>query len=42
MELVDLPFGASVIRNKWLYKKKTKPDKTFDRYKAQLGVQDFS
>ena len=40
-ELVDLPQGCKALGNKWIFKKKLKPDGSIDKYKARLVVQGF-
>lgn len=40
--LVDRPKNESVIDNKWVFKLKTKPDGTIERYKARLVVRGFT
>nr|GEU65381.1 hypothetical protein [Tanacetum cinerariifolium] len=41
-ELVDKPFGKSVIRLKWLWKNKKDKDQTIIRNKAQLVAKGYS
>lgn len=41
-DLVELPSDRRAIKNKWIYKIKTKPDGTIDRYKARLVVKGCS
>ena len=41
-DLVDLPFGKSVIGCKWVDKIKTRSDGTVDRYKAGLFSKGFT
>lgn len=40
-DLVQLPSNYNIIDNKWVFKKKQKPDGTLDRYKARLVVRGF-
>jgi len=39
--LCPWPIDRHVIRNKWVYKLKQKPDGTIDRYKARLVAKGF-
>ena len=41
-DLVDLPPGKSAIGCKWIYKIKTRSDRTVDRYKARLVARGFT
>ena len=41
-DLIDLPFGKSVICCKWVYKIKTRSDGTIDCYKARLVAKGFT
>nr|GEU90331.1 Gag-Pol polyprotein [Tanacetum cinerariifolium] len=41
-ELVDKPFGKSIIRLKWLWKKKKDEDQTVIRNKARLVAKGYS
>nr|GFB71295.1 retrovirus-related Pol polyprotein from transposon TNT 1-94 [Tanacetum cinerariifolium] len=41
-ELVDKPFGKSIIRPKWLRKNKKEEDKTMIRNKARLGAKGYA
>lgn len=41
-ELTDLPVGARVIPCKWVYRLKTNPDGSINKYKARLVVKGFS
>lgn len=41
-ELTDLPVGARAIPCKWVYRLKTHPDGSIDKYKARLVVKGFS
>ncbi|KAL0409578.1 UNVERIFIED_CONTAM: Retrovirus-related Pol polyprotein from transposon RE2 [Sesamum radiatum] len=39
--LVDLPLGCTTIGSKWIFKKKSKPDGTIDKFEARLVAKDF-
>ncbi|KAL0318314.1 UNVERIFIED_CONTAM: hypothetical protein Sangu_1987600 [Sesamum angustifolium] len=39
--LVNLPLGCTTIGCKWIFKKKLKPDGSFDKFKARLVVKGF-
>ena len=41
-ELVTLPKDRKAITSKWVFKIKTNPDNTIERYKARLVVRGFS
>lgn len=41
-ELTDLPKGRKPLPCKWVYKLKTNPDGSIERYKARLVVKGFS
>ena len=41
-DLVDLPAGANLLKCKWVFKTKRKPDGEIDRYKARLVAQGYS
>jgi transposase InsO family protein len=41
-ELVKLPAGKKAVGSKWVYKVKTGPDGTPERYKARLVAQGFT
>ncbi|GKA78969.1 putative RNA-directed DNA polymerase [Tanacetum coccineum] len=41
-ELVKLPKGKRVLKNKWVYKLKTEEHNSRPRYKARLVVKSFS
>lgn len=41
-ETVQLPEGKKVVRSKWVFTAKYKPDRVVDRYKARLVAQDFT
>nr|GEV35574.1 hypothetical protein [Tanacetum cinerariifolium] len=41
-ELVDKPFGKSIIKLKWLWKNKKLEDQTVIRNKARLGVKGYA
>ncbi|KAE8670806.1 hypothetical protein F3Y22_tig00112079pilonHSYRG00011 [Hibiscus syriacus] len=41
-ELVDLPKGFKPISNKWVFRKKLRPDGSIQRYKARLVVKGFT
>lgn len=40
-EIMDLPHGRKTIGSKWVYRIKTKPDGTMDRYKARLMAKGY-
>nr|GFA66950.1 hypothetical protein [Tanacetum cinerariifolium] len=42
MELIDKPFGKSVIQIKWLWKNKNDEDQTVIRKKAQLVPKGYA
>lgn len=39
--LVTKPAGANVLKNRWVYKLKQKPDGSIDRYRARLVVKGY-
>jgi hypothetical protein len=41
-DLVDLPPGKTMVGCKWVYKIKTKSDKSVERYKARLVAKGFN
>lgn len=41
-KLVELPRGAQVLKNRWVFKIKQKADGTTDKYKARLVVKGFT
>ncbi|KAL0533870.1 hypothetical protein IC582_028141 [Cucumis melo] len=41
-DLVDLPMGKKPIRCKWIFKRKTKPNGSIERYKARLVVVGYT
>jgi hypothetical protein len=41
-ELVKLPAGKKAVGSQWVYKVKTGPDGTRERYKARLVAQGFT
>ena len=41
-ELMELPKGKRVFKNKWVLKRKLKPNRSQPRYKARLVVKGFS
>ncbi|KAL4319632.1 hypothetical protein GQ457_18G010610 [Hibiscus cannabinus] len=41
-ELVDLPRGFRTISNKWVFRKKLRPDGSIQKYKAKLVVKGFT
>ena len=40
--LVDQPEGRKIVTDKWVLKKKRKPDGSLDRFKARLVATGFS
>ena len=40
-DLVELPENRKPIGSKWVFKKKTKADRSIERYKAWLVAQGF-
>ena len=40
-ELMELPEGKKALRNKWVYKLKTREDASTPRYKALIVVKGF-
>ena len=40
-KLSDLPHGCKALGCKWLFKRKTKPDGSIDKFKARLVIQGF-
>ena len=41
-DLVTLPPGKSVVSCKWIYKIKTRSDRSIERYKARLVAKSFT
>ncbi|KAL0451381.1 UNVERIFIED_CONTAM: Retrovirus-related Pol polyprotein from transposon RE2 [Sesamum latifolium] len=41
-DLVDLPVGSKPIKCKWIFKRKTKPDGSIDKFKARLVVVGYT
>ena len=41
-ELMRLPKGKRALKNKWVLKRKSKPNKSQPRYKARLVIKGFS
>ncbi|KAL6322857.1 hypothetical protein AAG906_020857 [Vitis piasezkii] len=41
-ELMELPKGKRALKNKWVLKRKLKPNRSQPRYKARLVVKGFS
>ena len=41
-DLVELPSGKRLVGNKWVFKRKLKPDGSVERYKARLVAQGFT
>ncbi|KAL0551719.1 hypothetical protein IC582_010808 [Cucumis melo] len=41
-DLVDLPKGSKSIKCKWIFKRKTKPNGSIERYKARLVVVGYT
>src|SRR6202012_2226660 len=39
--LVKRPQGKKILQNRWVYKMKTHPDGSLDKYKARLVVKGF-
>jgi hypothetical protein len=40
--MADLPLGRHAIGNKWVFKVKSNPDGSVNRFKARLVAQGFS
>ena len=40
--MVDLPLGRSVVGCRWVYKIKTKADRSIESYKAHLIAKGFT
>ena len=40
-KLVDLPPGCKPLGYKWIFKRKMKADRSFDKFKARLVVKGF-
>ena len=40
-EIVSLPKGSKPLPSKWVYKIKTNPDESIDKYKARLVIKDW-
>lgn len=41
-DLSDLPKGCKPITSKWIFKKKSRPDSTIEKYKARLVIRGFN
>ena len=41
-ESADLPPGNKPLGSKWIFKRKTKPDGTIDKYKARVVVKGYT
>lgn len=41
-KLVDLPKGAKIVDNRWVFRVKRKPDNSIERHKARLVARGFS
>ena len=41
-DLVDLPPGHRIVRNKWVLNIKSKADGTIDRYKARIVAKGYT
>jgi hypothetical protein len=39
---VDHPYGCKHVRYKWVFKKKLRPDSTFEKYKAWLEAKGYT
>jgi hypothetical protein len=40
--LVTLPVGKNIVKSKWVFKRKLKPDGSLDKYKARLVAKGYS
>lgn len=41
-DLADLPIGIKPIRSKWICKKKIRPDRSMEKFKARLVVVGYA
>jgi hypothetical protein len=41
-KVVDRPCGCKLVRCKWIFKKKLRPDGTIEKYKARLVTKGYT